>query len=183
MIRAYLRNERGAAAVEFAMMLGVFTVSLPSVVDLGIYAYDQMQVQNSAQMGVQAIWSACTQLPATDSTACSTAQTAMNTAVQQTSLGNAVTVSSATEYYYCVGSTGALVNASGTKSGNFTTALNASSNVPSAPTSCPNGSLTTKPGDYMSVAVTYTYSPVFSHASVASLLGTTISSTAVMRLQ
>ena len=174
MIRAYLQNQRGAAAVEFAMMLGVFTVALPSVVDLGIYAYDQMQVQNSAQMGVQAIWAACTQLPATDSSLCPGGSAAVTTAVQQTSLGTAVTVSNVTEAYDCANASGVLTAVGST--GTFASPLAA------AAATCPNGSLTTSAGDYVSVTVTYTYSPVFSHASVASLLGTTITSTAVMRL-
>lgn len=183
MIRAYLREQRGAAAVEFAVMLGLFTLTLPSVVDLGIYAYDAMQVKNSAQMGVQAIWAACNQLPATDSTACSTAQTALNAAVVRTTLGSNVSVSNVTEGYYCTDSTGALANAvSGNITGNFTTSLSAS--VPSPPTNCSalTNPKTSTPGDYIWVTVSYTYTPVFPQASVASLLGTTIQSTAWMRL-
>lgn len=175
MIRAYFRNQRGAAAVEFAVLLTLFTLTLPSVIDLGIYAYDAMQVKNSAQMGVQAVWAACNQLPATDSTACSTAQTALNAAVARTTLGSNVSVSNVTEGYYCTNSTGALT-ANGT-TGNFATAL-----ASTPPATCPTGSLTSYPGDYIWVTVSYTYTPVFSHASVASLLGTTITSTAWMRL-
>jgi Flp pilus assembly protein TadG len=181
MIRAYLSERRGAAAVEFALMLGLFTAALPSVVDLGIYAYDSMQVQNSAQMGVQAVWAACSQLPATDATACPSAQTALNAAVQKTALGNSVSVSSVTDGYYCTASTGALANAdTSSKTGNFTTSL--TSAVPTPPTSCQSGSLTGSPGEYISATVSYTYAPVFAHASVASLLGTSITGTAWMRL-
>jgi hypothetical protein len=86
-----------------------------------------------------------------------------------------VTVSSVTEGYYCTSSTGVLTVVGST--GSFGSALTSS-----APTSCPTGSLTTSPGDYISVTVSYTYAPVFSHASVASLLGTTITSTAWLRL-
>jgi Flp pilus assembly protein TadG len=182
MIRTYFRNQRGAAAVEFALMLGVFTVSLPSVVDLGIYAYDKMQVQNSAQMGAQAIWAACTSLPATDATSCPTAQTAVNAAVQRTSLGSAVTVSSVTEGYYCSNASGVLTETPAGKTGNFTTALDASTVVPTPPTTCPTGSQTSSPGEYIWVTVSYTYSPVFTRASVASLLPTTIQSRGWMRL-
>lgn len=174
MIRAYLRGQQGAAAVEFALMLGVFTIALPSTVDLGIYAYDTIQVQNSAQMAVQAVWAACGQLPATSSTACPTAQSALNTAVQQTSLGSGVTVSSVTEGYYCANGSGVLTAVGAT--GNFSTPLS------SNPGSCPTGSQTSYPGDYMWVTVSYTYTPVFAQASVASLLGTTIQGTAWMRL-
>jgi Flp pilus assembly protein TadG len=181
MIRPYFRDERGAAAVEFALMLGLFTISLPSVVDLGIYAYQNMQVKNSAQMGAQAVWAACSQLPATDTTACPTAQTALNAAVQRSTLGSAVTVSTVTEGYYCAGSSGALVNADPNgKTGNFTTSLTTALATP--PTTCPSGSLTSAPGEYIKVDVSFTYKPVFAQASVASLLGSTIQGTAWMRL-
>jgi Flp pilus assembly protein TadG len=181
MIRTYLHDRRGGAAVEFALMLGLFSVALPSVVDLGVYAYDSMQVQNSAQMGVQAVWAACSQLPATDTTACPSAQTALDAAVQRTALGSAVTVSSVTEGYYCTASTGALANAdTNSKTGNFTTSL--TSAVPAAPTTCQSGSLTSAPGEYIGATVSYTYAPVFPQVSVASLLGTSIQGTAWMRL-
>jgi len=181
MIRAYLSERRGGAAVEFALILGLFTVSLPSVIDLGIYAYDNMQVKYSAQMGVQAVWAACSQLPATDSSQCPTAQTALNAAVQKSALGSNVTVSSVAEGYYCPGSTGALANAaSNGKTGDFTTSL--TSAVPSPPSSCQSGSLTSAPGEYISTTVAYTYAPVFPQVSVASLLGTSIQGTAWMRL-
>jgi Flp pilus assembly protein TadG len=183
MIKAYLREQNGAAAVEFTLMLGLFTISLPSVVDLGVYAYDNMQVQNSAQMGAQAIWAACSQLPATDSGSCPTAQSALNAAVSRTALGTAVAVPSGgvTEGYYCAGSSGTLVNAdTNGKTGDFTTSL--TSAVPSPPTSCPSGSLTTSPGEYIKVNVSFSYSPVFANASVGRLLGTSIQGTAWMRL-
>lgn len=180
MMRAYLQDQRGAAAAEFALILGVFVVALPNVIDVGIYAYDVMQVQNSAQMGAQAIWAACNQLPATDATACPNASAALNAAVQRTSLGGSVQVSSVAEGYYCTDSTGALANAaSNGKTGNFTSGL--SSAVPSPPSDCSKltNPKTSKPGDYIWVTVTYSYTPVFS-ASVMS--ARTIESTAWMRL-
>ena len=190
MIRAYLHNQRGAAAAEFAIFLVVLTTTFPSVVDLGIYAYDTMQVTNSAQMGAQALFAACQQLPATDTTSCSGGQTAMTTAGHQTSLGSNVTVSLLSEGYYCVGSNGQLANAVTTPAapnnlGNFTTALDATGRVTTPPTNCSavSGALTSKPGDYVAVTATYTYSPVFPAVSAASLLGTTITSTAWLRLQ
>jgi len=173
MIRTYLRNQRGAAAVEFAMMLGIFTIALPSAVDLGIYAYDSMQVVNSAQAGAQAAWAACTQFPITAQ--CSAGQSAISTAVQQTTLRNAVTVSSVTEGYYCTNASGVLALDGST--GTYASPLNSNSVG-----ACPSGSKTTLPGDYVNVNVTYTYTPVFAHISVASLLGTTITGQATMRL-
>jgi Flp pilus assembly protein TadG len=194
MIRAYCRDPRGNAAVEFALVVGIFAIALPSVVDVGIYAYDAMQVRNSAQAGVQAMWAVCKQLPATDSTACPTASAALTQAVQRTTLSSAVTVSNVKEGYYCTDSSGALLNAvlnssntnadTNTNTGDFSTASGLRGKVPSPPTNCNNvtNAKTTSPGNYISVTVSYTYTPVFRRVSVASLLGTTITSAAWMRL-
>jgi Flp pilus assembly protein TadG len=172
MIRAYFRNQRGAAAVEFAMMLGAFTVALPSAIDLGVYAYDSMQVRHSAQMGLQAVWAACSSLPVTSQ--CATAgSNAVTTGAQQTSLGANVTVSSSIERYSCTNSSGALYTIA---TGTFASPLGTNSSL------CASSDRTTVPGDYLTTTVTYTYSPVFANISVASLLGTSITSTATMRL-
>ena len=171
MIRSYLREQRGAAAVEFAMMLGLFTIALPSAIDLGIYAYDSMQVNTSAQMAVQAMWAGCSQFPVTSS--CSGAQTTLSTAAHQSSLGSQVSVSSSTESYSCTNSSGALYPKA---TGTFASPLGANSYT------CASADQTSYPGDYMSATVTYAYTPVFANISVATLLGTSITSTATMRL-
>jgi hypothetical protein len=44
------------------------------------------------------------------------------------------------------------------------------------------GSTTTKPGDYLLIQVTYTYAPLFTGASIAALLPTTITNSAWVRL-
>jgi Flp pilus assembly protein TadG len=187
MIRAYCRDPQGNAAVEFALVAGIFALALPSVVDVGIYAYQSMQVRNSAQMGVQAIWAACNQLPATDAACATTTRNAVTAAVQRTSLGSAVSWSSVIEAYYCTNATGALANAAangntGILTSSSTTGL--STAVVTTPSDCTAvaNAQTTTPGDYVSVTVSYTYTPVFRQVSVASLLGTTIQSTATMRL-
>jgi Flp pilus assembly protein TadG len=173
MIRGYLKNQRGAAAVEFALMLGVFLAALPSAIDLGIYAYDNMQVKNSAQMAVQAVWQTCGQFPVTK--LCSAGSTAASTAAQQTSLTTNVSVTSLTEGFYCTNSSGALYAL--TTLGTYSSPLSTSSVG-----ACANSDLTTLPADYVTATVTYTYSPVFASISVASLLGTTITGTSTMRM-
>ena len=177
MIRAYVRERRGAAAVEFALTLGLFTIALPSVVDLGIYAYDTMQVQNSAQMGVQAAWASCNRVPVTDSSVCPNASSALTAAVAKTALGSAVTTttSSVSEGYYCL-SSGALSQVGNL--GTFASGNDLASKNSGVPT-CSDGS---GPGEYIKATVSYAYTPVFANASVGSLLGTSIQSTAWMRL-
>src|SRR5258706_12323018 len=57
--RRYCREQRGAAAVEFAMVLTLLTVPVLNVVDLAFYAWDRMQLDNAAQVGAQAAWATC----------------------------------------------------------------------------------------------------------------------------
>jgi len=171
--------------VTVVLVIGIFALALPSAVDLGIYAYRMMQVRNSAQMGVQAIWAACTQLPATDSSACSTASTALTQAVQRTSLGSRVTVTDVKEGYYCTDSSGALANAASSgNTGDFGAGNSLSATVPNPPTDCTaiTSPQTATPGDYIWVTVSYNFSPLFPRISLASLLGTQIQSTAWLRL-
>jgi Flp pilus assembly protein TadG len=50
---AALRDTRGAAAVEFALVLPVLTVFLLPVADLGMQAYAEMQLQTAVQSGAR----------------------------------------------------------------------------------------------------------------------------------
>jgi Flp pilus assembly protein TadG len=50
-IRAALRDTRGAAAVEFALVLPVLTAFLFPVTDLGMQGYAEMQLQTAVQSG------------------------------------------------------------------------------------------------------------------------------------
>ena len=117
--RRYRTEQRGAAAVEFALIVTLLTIPVLNVVDLALYAWDRMQVDNAAQMGVQAAWATCSlssNLPATPNSyaKCSAMPAAVTTAVQSTTLGANVTVSSTTEGYYCVNTSTNLLVAVGT---------------------------------------------------------------------
>jgi Flp pilus assembly protein TadG len=193
---AYVHSEGGSSAVEFALVISIFALAIPSVVDVGVFAYNTMQVRNSAQMGAQALWAACTKLPVTDSTACPTAKTAVTEAVRRTSLGSLVSVADANvvESYRCTNASGVLQNAvknsgntytdDNTNTGTLASGSSLSTRVPSPPTTCPDptNSKTTVPGNYVYVTVTYAYTPVFPRVSVANLLPSTISGRAWMRL-
>ncbi|HEX7760454.1 MAG TPA: TadE/TadG family type IV pilus assembly protein [Caulobacteraceae bacterium] len=174
-LRSYLADTRGAAALEFGLVLSMLTLPMLSVIDIGIYTYDKMQLQNAAQMGSQSVWATCT----TDATwpvtkYCSAAQTAITSAAQTTSLGTNVTVSTTVEGYYCVDGNGVPQPIGST--GTFASPLTAT-----APTSCGSGTWTSKkPADYISVTAAYTYTPVFSGISVASLLTPSLTSTSTI---
>ena len=168
---AHLRDQKGVAAIEFAMIAGFVSVSALNAVDIALYARDRMEVENATEMGAQAAWKACDSqhLPATVN--CTTLNSAVTTAVQSTSLGSGVTLQSGSpsEAYYCVSSAGVLTYVS---------------TVSSKPTDCSSvGVATNKPGDYVKVQTTYTYAPLFPGITVAaSAFGSTISRTAWMRL-
>ena len=96
-------SRKGAAAAEFALVLTLLIVPILNVMDLGLYAWDRIQVDNAAQIGAQAARVACTYSfqPATSN--CPTLHTVVLTAVHSTTLGTSVTLSTTVqEHYYCM---------------------------------------------------------------------------------
>jgi Flp pilus assembly protein TadG len=51
--RLFLRDTRGAAAIEFGFMIPLFSLMVVSVTDIGLAVYRKMQVENAAQAGAQ----------------------------------------------------------------------------------------------------------------------------------
>ena len=183
-LRLFIRDYRGSAGVEFALTVGLLTIPLLSAVDVGVYTYDKIQLENAAQVAGQSVWATCTSssmLPATNSTKCPGLQAAITSAAQTSSLSTGVTVTSVSEGYYCIaasGATGLLTRVPNTTTGDFTTPLSTP-----APTSCGTGTwLNGKPGDYIAVTVHYTYSPIFGSISMANLLDPSMNKQSWMRL-
>jgi Flp pilus assembly protein TadG len=170
LFRAFQTDTQGVAAIEFALIGGVLCVAMLNVVDVAMYAYQQMQVANAAQMGAQAAWKTCdtTELPAT--TNCPGLSSAITAAIQSTSLGSKVSLTegSPAEGYYCLNSSDSLEKVS---------------EVSNKPSDCSAvGKSSLRPGDYIQVQVTYSYAPMFMDFTVASLLTTPIVRTAILRL-
>jgi Flp pilus assembly protein TadG len=169
-------DARGVAAIEFGVTGLMLAIGLINAVDVGLYAYKRMEVENSAEAGAQAAWKTCNNttgaqhVPATyPSGNCPTLNSAITTAIQATSLTTAVTLASGypQEAYYCVNSSNVLQNVGSVSS--------------SPPANCAAaGDPTTAPGDYLQVGVTYAYTPLFSGLSVMSPLS--ITKTTWMRL-
>ncbi len=111
-IRAVRADTSGAAASEFALLAIPLVLGLLNAVDMGRYEYQRLQVENAAQAGAQAAWHTCndpsSMLPATQN--CSGLQTALTAAIQSTTLGGAVALTSGypAEGYYCANSSNAL---------------------------------------------------------------------------
>ena len=173
--RGYRRDQKGAAAVEFALTLVLLVVPFLSVLDIGLYAYERMELENATHAAAQAAWSFCsspTQWPATANSyaKCPGMSGAVTTAAQSSGLHASVSVTSISEGYYCINtSTSALVTV-GTFPG-------------TKPADCSSvGSAKDSPGDYVQVNTSAAYTPVFDGISIGSLFASPITSTAWIRL-
>jgi Flp pilus assembly protein TadG len=183
--RRYGSDRRGSAAVEFALWAVALVVPIASAVDAGFYTYQNMELNNAAQAAAQAAWSLCnssTLLPA--ATQCTGLQTNLATAAHSTSLGTSAVLQTSSEGYYCMNSAGALqlVGTAGVipVSGTGTAPTGSVSSCASLGTGFAGNTLPS--GDYVLITVKYTYSPAFAGLSVLSLLPTTMTRTAWMRL-
>jgi len=163
----FRRDESGAAAAEFAVVLTLLAIPILNVVDLGNYVYQRMELDNATQVGAQAVWAAVggsnCNTPVTVGNNCPNLSTIISTAMQSTPLGTKVSLISTSENYYCVNSSGALV---------------VTGSLSSRPT-CSDGQLA---GDYVLVTADCTYTAVFTGVSVVSLLTNPIARTAWTRL-
>jgi Flp pilus assembly protein TadG len=171
--RTYWCCQRGAAAAELALVLVLLVVPVLNVIDIATFVYDRMELENAAQSAAQTAWAQCSAtgyVPATVNNNCSGLSSAMSSAAQTTSLGSGVTVSSTTEDFCCPGASNAPLNCTGAGLGPVAT---------TTPGTCASGEA---PGDYIFVTASYTYSPVYSAVSLASLLPTSITHIAWMRL-
>jgi Flp pilus assembly protein TadG len=169
-LRDLRKDRRGVAAIEFAFIAGFLSLAVLNVSDTGIYLYKRMEVENAALVGTMSALKACdpVHLPATVN--CPGLNAAVTAAIQSTSLGNAVTLSggAVSEGYYCV---------------NSSNALQYMSSVSSKPADCSAAGLPAlQPADYLQVAVTFSYSPLFQGISVAGLFATPITKTAMVRM-
>jgi len=172
-IKAISADQSGVAAIEFGIFAPLLFLALANVVDVTIYLYQRMQVQNATEVAAQAAWKTCdlTVLPLT--TDCSTlaaSVTAVQNALGSTSLGTAVSLVSGSPSvgYYCVNSSNALqyVSAISSKPANCTAA----------------GTPSLQPGYYIQVQTTYTYTPIFPGMSISGTFPTPINSASLMRL-
>lgn len=158
-VRRFGADRRGAAAAEFALVVMLLTIPVLNVVDLGFYAFDRMQLDNAAQMAVQAAYKVCaqpSQVPA--ATKCTGLSAAVTEAAASTSLGTEVQVTGTTDVWFCVAS---------------------NTWYASEPSS---GTCASNAVDYLKVSVSYSYTPVFSAVSVAALLPSPMTRDAYVRL-
>jgi Flp pilus assembly protein TadG len=53
LVRSVARDRRGVAAIEFGIMIPLFSLMVVSVTDIGLAVFRKMQVENAAQAGAQ----------------------------------------------------------------------------------------------------------------------------------
>jgi len=147
------RDASGAAAMEFAIWLLVLAYPLLNVVDIGLYVYKSMQVSNAAQMALQSIFQSCGQVVAAPPL--KTNCSTFSTAETNGLNTTSLTAETITDTSECVSG----IVKSGTQ------------------TACPSTA-----GDYVSVTVSYTFTPAFGLASITNILGNTIVRTHWMRM-
>lgn len=174
-LRAYRREGRAAAALEFALIIGLATLPALNIIDLAVYAFDEMQTHNAAEMAAEAAYNDCSTssyLPAMSKCTSSNSQwsisfsQAVTSGLKETTLGNLVTLNSDSEGYYCSTTSNTLVAVA---SNTVSCSSYADSNAP--------------PGDYVLVTAQYTYTPIFQGMTVTSLLPATITKTVWIRME
>ena len=163
-------DTSGVAGIEFCVVSGVLMIGLLNGIEFARWYYQKMEMTNAVHSASYAVWKACDSKMLPAKTNCPGLTNAITNAVQSTSLGTSVTLTSGypTEAYYCVNSTGVLTQVS---------------TISSKPADCTAvGDTTHAPGDYVVVAASYTYSPLFSTITIGGHLPTAMTSTAYMRL-
>ena len=149
-------DRQGASAVEFALIGSIFIVLLLNVVDFATLIWARMQVDYAAAAAAQAAYNTCSPGPMPATANCPTLNTVAETAARSTSLGNAVSVASGSplEEYYCT-------------SGTLLTRVAAYPTPRPANCSGVAGSdPAAAPGDYVTVNVSYTFTPMFAGLSL-----------------
>lgn len=165
-----LIGNAGNALIEFALVAPILVLLLLNLFDFSSLIWSRMQTDYAAQMGAQAALKRCSggTLPAISN--CAGLNTAIANAIHGTSLGSSVSLASGypAETYYCV--SGTALQSVGTYSS------------PPSPFDCSAaGNSAVVPGDYVTVQVSYSYTPTFAGLSLAS--SQTMTSTALERLQ
>ncbi len=166
-------DKRATSAIEFAIFAPLLVVGLLNTVEVSRYYYQAMEVENAAQMGAQAAWKTCNQndlLPAVKY--CPGLMTAIQAAVQSTSLGNSIKLQagSPSEVYFCLNNSNALQS------------LGDVAKV-TEPTDCSAaGTPTLTPADYIQINTTFTYASLFADLTIVRSFANPLTAKAYMRL-
>lgn len=170
--RKLLEDTSGLATIEFAVCSTALVLGLMNGVEFARWYYQKMEVANAVHAAAHAAWNACDTKHLPAKTNCTGLDAAIISGLQSTSLGAAVTPSTATsEGYYCLTTAGALkkeVDYTGTKPSNCSAESDSSHS----------------PGDYLVVSGQATFTPMFSNSlTFGRVMPTTLTATSMIRLQ
>ena len=170
--RRLRESTAGTATIELALVASTLLLVTLNGVEIARFYFAKMELQNAVQMASQTVWKLCdTTAKLPTSTNCSGRSSKITNALQSTSLGSAVTLSSGypTEGYFCINSA--------------TTALQSAGSTKPADCSAFGGTSAQSAGYYLTMRAQYTYTPIFSGITVGGSLPTTVTATTVTRLQ
>jgi Flp pilus assembly protein TadG len=166
------QDQSGTASIEFGVVVSTLLMIMLNGIEVARYYFLKMELQNAVQTAGQAVWNYCntsTKLPT--STACSGVSTKITNALQSTSLGSSVSLSSGypSEGYYCINSSTGAFSYAGTTS----------------PSNCSayGGSTSQYAGYYIRIQAGYTYAPLYSTVSIGSTLPTALTASSMTRLK
>jgi hypothetical protein len=171
LLKPFRRDQKGIAAIELALVGGLFAVGFMNVADVGRYAYQTAQVNAAAQAGAQAALTACDMAHTPATLNCPGLTAAVTTGVQGTSLGDQVTIDGAVaENWYCLDTSGVLQWAS-------------PANLKPADCSfIANPAANATPSLYLQTPVTFKFQPLFPGLTIAKTFMSSIKRTAWMRM-
>jgi Flp pilus assembly protein TadG len=149
-------DRRGASAVEFALIGSIFVVLLLNVVDFAILIWSRMQVDYAAAAAAQAAYNTCSPGNMPAKTNCPDLDSVVQTAARSTSLGGAVSLEAGSpiEEYYCTSGT------------NLTRVATYPATPPANCSGVEGSTPAATPGDYVTVNVSYTFTPLFAGLSL-----------------
>ena len=165
----FRRDDRGVAAVEFALVGSLFVGVLFNVAEVSRYAYLSTQVTASSQAAAQAAIVKCSTSQIPVATNCPGVLATVTMALQGSSLGShVVLVGGLQEGWYCVNNAGALLRMS---------------DAATKPTNCAAaGDATASAALYLKVNASYPFQPMFPGLTIVESFPANISRAAWMRL-
>ncbi len=165
----FAADERGVAAIEMALLVGIVAGALLNVAEVGRYLYSSAAVAAATQAGGQAALAQCPpdRTPATIN--CEGLSSAVTAAIRGGSLQQRVSLYGALqEGWYCIDQQGSLVSVG---------------SLGNRPGDCSGaGDPASQPVLYLRVRTQFTYQPMFPGVTVVDALPQTLLRSAWMRM-
>ena len=171
MLSRFAADARGVAGIEMALVGTLVIGALLNVVEVGRYAYTTAQVAAASQAGAHAALVTCDPTEVPVATNCTGAAARIQTAIQGTSLADAVALDGPlVEGWYCVNQQGGLQ-------------LMAAGSEPKPQDCADAGTPSARPAFYLRVRAAHDYEPIFPGLTLTETFPDIIVRTAWMRMR